>query len=159
VELSLEARPVGGLTLASWVAWNEAVLTQRFPAGSTAYGVPGYRLPDGSRWSGNFAVDEDFPIWRAVTGFVGSSVTYVGDRFGPFRGLSAGVPLPRQRFPSYTQVDLRSGIKTDTWTLSLTATNVTDRRNAIYGGLGALPPTAFTYILPRTISLSVSKAF
>jgi iron complex outermembrane receptor protein len=154
VELSVESRPMRGLTLTGWVAWNDAELTTAFPPGSTSYGVSGDRLPDSSRVSGNLSVEQGFPLWSEVSGFVGASATYVGERIGRFRA----VPL-RQTFPSYTQADLHAGVKSETWTANLYVTNVTDKRSALYGGLGALPATAFNYIQPRTMGVSLVKAF
>src|SRR5262249_53574690 len=54
VELSVDLRPATGLTLAAWVTWNDAVLTEAFPPASAIFGAAGDRLPFGSRFSGNF---------------------------------------------------------------------------------------------------------
>lgn len=154
VELAVESMPLSGLTIAGWIAWNDAELTEAFPPGSTGYGVSGDRLPNSSRLSGNLSVDQEFPLWGEVNGFVGGSASYVGDRVGPFRAVAQ-----RQAFPSYTQVDLRAGFRNDSWTANIFVTNVGDERGTLYGGLGALPSTAFNYIQPRTAGLSLVKAF
>ena len=154
VELSVESHPLQGLTIAGWIALNDAELTEPFPPGSTAFGAAGDRLPDSGRVSANLSIEQSFPLWSSVSGFTGASAAYVGDRVGRFRA----VPL-RQTFPSYTQVDLRAGLRNDTWTAQVYVTNVSDERSALYGGLGALPSTAFNYIQPRTIGLSIIKAF
>lgn len=159
VELSFDAHIFDGNTISGWVAHGDAELTEAFPAGSTAYGAPGNRLPDSSRWSGSLSVDQEFSFIGDFRAFAGASLRYVGDRLGAFRGVAGGAPLPRQYFPSYEQVDLRLGIKNDSWTANLFVNNAGDERSALYGGLGALPPTAFTYIQPRTIGLSLVKAF
>src|SRR5262249_14765672 len=49
VELSVEAKPLMGLTAAAWVAWNDAVVTEAFPAANLAAGG---RLSDSSPLSG-----------------------------------------------------------------------------------------------------------
>jgi outer membrane receptor protein involved in Fe transport len=154
VELSVQSRPVTGMTLGGWVAFNDAVLTKDFPANSAAVGVTGDRLPYSSRWSGNLSVDQQFPLVGSFDGFVGATVSYVGDRLGPFQPTAQ-----RQDFPSYTKTDLRAGIKDDHWTVNLFATNVADKRGVLSGGLGYVPPYAFIYIQPRTIGLSVSREF
>lgn len=159
VELAVQSRPVEGLTLGGWVAFNDAELTEAFPAGSTAYGISGNRLPDNSRWSGNLAVDWEFPLINQWLGSIGGSASYVGHRLGSFRGLSAGVPLPRQTLDAYTQIDIRAGVRIDSWNANLFVNNLSDKRSALYGGLGALPATAFSYIQPRTVGVSVSKSF
>ena len=48
LELSVESRPVGGLTLGGWISFDDAKLTENFPPGSAAagvYGASGDRLP------------------------------------------------------------------------------------------------------------------
>jgi hypothetical protein len=85
-------------------------------------------------------------------------VSYVGNREGIFTG-SAGVPAPRQEFPAYAKSDVRGGVKYDTWTFSLFANNVSDRRGILAGGLGTDIPYAFQFIQPRTLGLSVARTF
>ena len=155
VELSVEARPLSGLTIAGWVAYGNALLTESLPRISNAYGIPGDRLPYSSRLSGNFSVDQKFPLTSDVIGFVGGSVSYVGDRKGVFRAVPQ-----RQTFPAYIQVDLRTGVKYDLWTVNAFITNVADKRGVLTGGLGTSPyPLAFNYIQPRTVGLSLAKSF
>lgn len=154
VELSVESRPLTGLTLTSWVAYDDAVLTQAFPAGSTAYGMPGNRLPNSTRWSANASVQQDFPLFKDATGFVGAAASYVGDRVSVFQSTAL-----RQVFPSYTRTDLRAGAKYDSWTATLYANNVANIRGVLNGGIGFDPAFAFDYIQPRTIGLSLVRAF
>jgi len=158
IELAIQARPIQGLSLASWVAWNDAKLTAGFPAASSAVGVSGDRLPYGSRFSGNVSLDDEFPLMGSLTGFAGATVSYVGSRVGPFPSVFAPT-TDRQLFPGYAKTDLRAGLKYESWTTNFFANNVTDRRAAVSGGIAALNPTVFTYIQPRTIGLSVSKTF
>ena len=158
VELSLDVRPLQGLTLSTWVTWNDAELTQSLPDTSTVYGAPGDRLPYSSRFSGNFSLDEEFPLTGSLIGFVGGSESYVGSRQGIFTG-APGVPAPRQTFPAYAETDLRTGLRLNTWRLSLFANNATNRRGVVGGGIGAVPPTSFIYIQPRLVGLSVQKTF
>jgi iron complex outermembrane recepter protein len=156
VELSAQVRPLPGLEISSWTVWNAAELTEPLPAGSagTPVGAAGERLPITARFSANLAVDQEFALTERLNGFVGGSFGYMGDRMGPFRS----VPV-REVFPSYTQIDLRAGVRHDTWTASLFGTNLGDKRGRLYGGLGANPPTAYTYIQPRTYGLSITKLF
>ena len=157
MELSIESRPLSGLKIAGWVALTDAALTEDFPPTSSARGKSGDRLPYSSRFSGNFSVDQEFPLWSAVTGFVGGLVSYVGDRKSVFTGAPTA-PL-RQDLPAYARADLRAGAKYDSWTVNLFVTNVADKRGFVAGGLGEVPPFGFTYIQPRTVGLSVIKIF
>jgi iron complex outermembrane recepter protein len=155
VELSVDLEPAQGLTIAAWVAWNDATLTESFPPTSiTARGTAGDRLPYSPRFSGNFAIDQTFSLTGRLTGAVGGAVSYVGERRGDFWALPQ-----RQIYPAYAQVDLHSALSYDSWTVNLYVNNVTDRRALIGGGLGATIPFAFNYILPRTAGISLVKAF
>jgi outer membrane receptor protein involved in Fe transport len=154
VELAVQAKPLSGLSIAGWVAWNEAVLTTGFPNTGNILGAPGDRLPYASRWSGNLSLEQTFPLWSGTSGFVGGMVSYVGDRQGEFVYV-----LPRQILSSYTEVNLSGGIAKESWRLNLFVNNVADKRGELAGGLGSFPPYAFTYIQPRTVGISVVKTF
>jgi len=159
LELSSQLRPVSGLTLAAWVAWNNAVLTQPFPPNSSVYGATGERLPFGPRFSANFSVDEEFPITANVMGFAGGSVSYVGNRVGNFTAPPPAIP-PRQDYAGYAKADLHVGAKFNSWTANLFVNNLTDRRGVLFGGLGTVPnPAEFTYIQPRTVGVSATYKF
>jgi outer membrane receptor protein involved in Fe transport len=153
VELSAQLRPVSGLRLGGWVAWNNAVLTRDFPANSAAYGVSGDRLPYSSRFSSSGTVDYDIPLGSFTAGF-GGAVSYVGTRIGAFQ-----VAPQRQVLPAYTQTDLHSSLRSDQWTLELYVNNVTDRRGIVGGGIGTAIPTSFGLIQPRTAGVSVARTF
>jgi outer membrane receptor protein involved in Fe transport len=158
VELSLESRPLSGLTLGAWVSWDDAVLTQTVPgAGQNGeiFGFSGDRLPNTPRFSGNVSLNYDYPLMSDVTGFVGGALDYVGDRQDAFSSVSA----QRQDLPAYAKLDLRTGAKYDSWTLNVYVNNVTDKRGLISGGVGNAIPYAFYYIQPRTVGLSASKTF
>jgi outer membrane receptor protein involved in Fe transport len=154
VELSLEARPLRGLTIAAWVALNDAVLNEAFPPISAAYGVSGDRLPYSSRVSGNLSLGQDFPLARGVTGSVGGALSYVGNREDVFTGSPQ-----RQSLPAYAQADVRAGVRYDSWTVNLFVTNVADKRGVLTGGVGTVNPVVFNYIQPRTAGLALAKTF
>jgi len=157
VEFSTTVKPLAGLSISAWFDYDDAVLTQPFPPGSIVigdYGVSGDPLPFTSRYSGNLSANQDFPLWRDATGFVGISASYIGNRMGPFQGTAL-----RQYFPAYTKTDLRAGVKFDTWTVTLYANNVADKRGVVNGGLGYFYPSTFLYTTPRTVGLDILKRF
>jgi len=155
VELSVESKPAKGLTIAAWITDGEAVLTQAFPSNTAAYGIAGNRLPYSSRFSGNLSLEQDFPMGSRVSGFNAGALSYVGEREGVFTGSPE-----RQIFPAYATTNLRTGAKFDDWTVNIFANNVTNNRGILSGGIGSpITPLAFYYIQPRTVGLSVSKAF
>ena len=153
-ELSLTAKPIRGLTLSAWGSYDNAVLTDSFPAGSTAYAPAGSRLPFGARWSGSFSADQEFPLVGNITGFGGATLSYVGERVGAFTSSPA-----RAVYPGYSKVDLRAGMNLDSWKLSLYANNVGNKRALLGGGPGNFPANAYLYLVPRTVGLNVSKSF
>lgn len=155
IELAAETHLSGGLRISGWVAYNNAELTSDFPAAAQAYGTSGDRLPFSSRFSGNLAIDDEFPVTAAITGFLGGSVSYVGERDNDF---SFSPTVARLVIPSYTKVDLHAGVRYDSWKLGLFASNLTDERG-IVGLAGADPLIRANYIQPRTVGLSASKEF
>jgi outer membrane receptor protein involved in Fe transport len=160
VELSVVSRPLDGLSLGAWVAFNDAKLTQDLPASSGANGVSGGiglsgdRLPFTSRLSANVSADQQFALtgkWNLV---VGGAVSYIGDRIGSFTSHPA-----RQYYPGYAQTDLRASVRDEEWSVNLFATNITNRRGELSGGLSYINQNAFQVIQPRTIGISVARSF
>jgi iron complex outermembrane recepter protein len=154
LELTVTAHPTSSLSLSAWAAYNNARLTEAFPANSNSFGVPGDKLPLSSRYSGHVSLQQEFPLWNDVTGFAGGVVSYVGERTGVFTNSA-----DRQIFPDYTKTDLRAGIIYDSWRASFYVNNVTDERALINGGTGYFYPPAHIYITPRTLGLNVTKTF
>jgi len=154
VEVSVTLRPTKGLSISGWYAYNNAVLTEAFPANSTFYGLPGDRLPLSSRNSGYLNVEDDFVLTGSTSAFVAATERFIGDRVGVFTGNAQ-----RQDLPAYQLTDLRAGVKQDSWTTTLYVNNLFDRRGVVNGGTGYLLPFAFIYTMPRTVGLTLSKAF
>lgn len=154
VELSLSARPADGWTISTWIAYNDAVLAEDFPAGSSAYGKKGDRLPNSSRFSGNVGIQRHFEISDDASGFLGGTLSYIGDMYGIFMPTAA-----RQHFSKYARLDLSGGVNAGSWSFNVYMNNVTDKRVAIGGGLGTFPPYAFGFIQPRNYGLSIAKNF
>lgn len=154
VELAVQYAPIRQLRFDAWIAWNEAKLAQDMPLGA-AVGFNGDRLPFSARLSANTAVAYQFQLGE-LTSTVGGNVSYVGDRLGDF--LTAD-PSPRQKFSSYTQVDLNAGVAWDLWSVDFYANNVTDQRGIVGGGKGTLVEAAFQVIQPRTFGVSLSRDF
>lgn len=153
-ELALATVPVHGLSFTSWVAYDNAVLTENFPANSTAYGVSGNRLPNTPKYSANASLQQEFPLWGSITGCMAGAVSFVGDRTSVFTTNTV-----RQDMPSYTETDLRVSMKGNSWTANLYVNNVADIRGMLNGGIGYSQPNTFIYITPRTVGLSFSKSF
>jgi iron complex outermembrane recepter protein len=161
VELSQTIQPVHGLRIEAWEVWNEAVLTSAFPQtiqfASPAFGEPGDSLPYSSRWSGNFAVTQDFPI-GTMTGYVHPWVSYVGQRWDAFSSTEA----TRNILPSYVEVSLLVGARYEGWKVDLSVRNLTDKRGVLEDGFynPSDPASRYlNYIDPRTVGLSCAYSF
>ena len=157
VEASVEAKPLRGLTVAGWVAWNSAELTRALPA-TAGYGTSGSKLPFSSPFTANLSLDQEFPLGNRVTGSVGGSASYVGGRGGVFQ---ASTDTPRATFPGYSRVDLRAGLHFADWRINAYSENVADKRGVLQSGLSdtGVSPTGVIYIRPRTVGLSVTRIF
>lgn len=153
-ELSVESRPVNGLTVSGWVTFSDAELRKSFPTTSSAYGVSGDSLPYSSRFSGSLSLRQEFPVTDLLKGFFGGSVSYAGNRVGEFTS-SAG----RQNLPAFARTDIQAGAKYAAWTCNFFVNNLADKRGVLTGGLGSYPPFAFSYIQPRTAGFSVVRTF
>jgi iron complex outermembrane recepter protein len=158
IEFTVQAKPLTGLTASSWVVLSEAKLTQALPIDSSALGADGSPLPYSSRFSGNFALQQDFPLTSGMAGFVGGLVSYVGNREGEFASAFAA-SAARQYYPAYARSDLHGGLKMDEWLLNLYVNNVADKSGVLAGGLGTFPAFAFNYIQPRTVGINLSHKF
>jgi outer membrane receptor protein involved in Fe transport len=161
LELSAQAKPLTGLSITAWVAWNDARLTETMPPGAAVIGDSGDRLPYSAPFSGNLSLEQTFPLTalaRGLTGFVGGSVFYLSDRVGQFASVYL-VPPERQDLPSYTKLDLRAGVDYETWRVNLYVNNLADKRGVLDGGLDLIPTNAYIYIQPRTAGITVSKSF
>jgi len=157
VELSIATRPRRGLKIAAWVAWNDAELTQDLPALGSLRGADGDRLPFSSRVSGNLSLEQEFLLTSSVRGFVGGSVSYVGDREGFLQNKA--LPPDRDRFPGYARTDIRAGVSYRSWTANIFVNNLLDKQAILSGLVLGNPVPRLTYLQPRTVGVSFSKSF
>lgn len=154
IELAVQVRPSDGLNISGWVALNDAVFTEPLPATSIHRAAKGDRLPGGARVSAHLSAEQEFYLGRELTGSVGASINYLGDRMGNLTPTP-----PRQVYDAYTTADVHVGVRYNQWSARLFATNITDRRALIAGGLGIAPfISAFGINPPRLIGLNFSKS-
>ncbi|MBB6250838.1 TonB-dependent receptor [Nitrospirillum iridis] len=158
-ELTLTLTPSEGLSVVANLGYTDATLTENIKT-SGLYGLKGQRLPYSAKFSGSLSADQKFRIMDGFTGFVGGTVSYMGDRYSVFPTKSTG-----QRFfmPSYATVDVRAGVTHDDWNLSVYGKNLGSEIAFISGGpLDTITRTG-TYsaaiIQPRTFGVTISKDF
>jgi iron complex outermembrane receptor protein len=160
LEITLQARPTDGLSIASTLAWNSAELSEPLPAGGPV-ADKGDRLPYSAPFTGSLSVDQDFPMAGDLTAFVGASLSHVGKRRADF--VTAG--NLRTELPEYTTWNVRGGVRADTWTFNVFINNVNDTRGIldgrplIQGRQTAADAFVVNYVTPRTYGMSFSKSF
>jgi iron complex outermembrane recepter protein len=165
IELSLEARPVEGLSVKAWGAYIDAKLAQDI-ASNALFGLKGDALPYTSKWSGRFSVDYVTPVTESMTASFGAALTYVGQRRGEFvnkapDGTAPDAPL-RQVYPDYASLDLNAGLDINAFTVQVFVQNATNKRGVLGGGFNnqsTFNPNWFNYTQPRTVGVNVSYNF
>jgi iron complex outermembrane recepter protein len=149
VEWAINYAPVEGLTLGFSGALTNARLTADAPNG----GTDGERLPVTPELQTAVSADYEWPMF-GVQGFVGADWRYVGDRFAEF------TPGTRQELPSYSIVDLRTGIDTDSWRLGFFVKNVGDEEAISYVQTETAMTQQRVFVsTPRTIGVEFSTDF
>lgn len=154
VELSLQATPFDGLNLTLSGAYIDAILTSR---AETAAADSGDRLPGTPRLSTTLDVEYAWPLWANYRAYVGGTWAYVGNVAPTFSTISGDDRL----IDSYTYGNLRAGVQSDRWGVSLYAKNVTDRRALLSFGDSGDPAFAGSsaYNRPRTIGIAVTYRY
>ncbi len=152
-EASIQWRPIAPLTLFGNLAYQDAYVTQDFPAGG-ALASNGDRLPLTPEWSGTVGGEYVLPLFSMWKGRIGGDWHYTGHTEGAFS--NAGVP--RFQRPSYDIVNLHVGVSSDRWTFLVYGKNLGDAR-AQGADLNLGPITRVTIQQPRTIGVSLSANF
>jgi len=162
LEASIQARPIDRLRITATGSYNDAQLTNSFPANDGGVTAPaGTQLPYSMRWSGSLTADMDVVRFGHVTGFAGGTLSYIGQRPGEFQGING---YDRLTLPAFTTVDGHIGLRTGSLEARLYVNNLGNVRGYIGGSgdFGAEGNTGGYYaqvIQPRTIGLSLSMDF
>lgn len=127
-ELEVTARPIDGLRVSVAGTYVHArgkgnkLVTDPYAVLSPVDGQRFPRIPD---WQIIGDAEYRFPVSSNAEGFVGASFNYQSNQIATF-----GIPGGENVFfemPAYTLVDLRTGIETDRWRLSVWGKNVTNK--------------------------------
>jgi outer membrane receptor protein involved in Fe transport len=154
-ELTLTAVPVDALTLLGTFGYIHAVLSADAP---DLGGVEGEVLPNTPKYTAALSGDYTFPVAQ-FQGFAGATYRYVDTRFASF---NANPGIPQYTLPSYSAIDLRTGITVKSTRVELYVKNVTDRAGELNAQTilsAAGGPAQVTLLQPRTVGLSVSTKF
>lgn len=156
VEVSAEWQPVDALTLSAEFAYIDAALTNN--AGEGFPGVAGDSLPFSSKYSTSISADERFRVSGSVKAFAGLTASYVGQRY---EGFPPTLGQPQPLIPAYAYGNVHGGIVTGGFTVTAFLKNVTNKQGVLYSTLipNANGSVRTSIITPRTLGISVSKAF
>ncbi|HET6565721.1 MAG TPA: TonB-dependent receptor, partial [Xanthomonadales bacterium] len=158
-ELTFTFLPIEGLTLRATGGYTNAELTEDV---SLVGGLDGDRLPFVPEWTGSFVANYLFTLGSRAA-WAGGSVNYIGERVSNFS----------QRFnafdvPSYTTINLNTGMELGQFDLNLYVKNLGDERGVTFmnnvglqfPGLNPLGnPYVQGLIQPRTIGAEVTWNF
>jgi outer membrane receptor protein involved in Fe transport len=158
IEWDLSYLPVRGLTILFNGAYTDAKLEGiAAPNGINALGnTDGERLANVPKWQANLMADYRFRVTERMNTRAGAAYHYVDDRTISY---SQNAGLPNFTMPAYDTVDLRVGLESDKWTLTLSALNVTDERGLLLATTYPNGQTFATVTRPRTVTLDVRWDF
>jgi outer membrane receptor protein involved in Fe transport len=153
-ELSTRLMPARGLTLGFNTAFTNAKLTTPAPA---AGGLDGDRLPFVPRWSHSLNAQYDWAVSGDIGAQIGASLNYVGERTSNYTNRAI------RRVPDYTTLNINAGLEYKSWSLSVFAKNLTDKRGITALASQGLAPTSNPFgmavIQPRTIGAELAFRF
>jgi iron complex outermembrane recepter protein len=151
-ELSAAVHPVDAFTVAANVAYQDPKFSQAVPALGAAAGSP---LADVPKFMGNLLADYVLP-WEGWRPTIGGTLHYQDS-------ANNGYGATAYRLPSYTTLDLRSGVTLKNVDVLLYLHNVTDSRGQqtprVVGFTSLTLPFPISIIQPRTIGIEATTRF
>lgn len=156
IEFAFTARPVSVWTLNVSGAWIDSRLTQAAP---DLAGRDGERLPNSPRWSLNAATDYQLFDNGDLSGSIGASWKYTGERTASFDASTSG---PQYVLPAFDTVDLRASLEKGPYSLDLYIRNVFDTRGQLSATTNfafAGGPARVTVVQPRTFGAVLTARF
>lgn len=162
VEFDITARPAPGLELVVGGSLQDARLTQDQPLSDPAdpsfdpnAGRAGDALPNVPDFQGFASAQYTHPLASGVDGLVRLDITYRGDT-----RTQANADSPfNVGLDSYTLVNLKAGVTTESWSMELFAKNVFDKRAQIDAINSAQDPLAFITVRPATFGIHARYGF
>jgi|LauGreDrversion4_2_1035121.scaffolds.fasta_scaffold05524_5 iron complex outermembrane receptor protein len=152
LEASVAMQPVDGLSLGLNAALIDATLESDAAA---VGGLKGDVLPNSPRFSASASADYEFAGIGASRAYVGAALRYLGERRENFvRGRSR----ERLSLPAFNTLDLRAGLRWNTWDLNFYVKNATDT-HVVETLTTNFFPTAATIGRPRTAGAFVNMRY
>ena len=155
LELGGTFRPVEALTVRAAASLLDAKLLDASPE---LGGRAGDRLPTSAKTAASLNVRYDLGL-AGSPAFVAVNLGHTGDRMVSF---DANLGAPNYKLPAYTTVDVNAGVQVAGFDLGAYVRNLGDTRGQVsaytqFAGLGV--PNWVNYIRPRTVGVTVSRAF
>lgn len=155
-EIETAYLPIDRLRIGVNAAYTDARLT------APAEGIAAGRLGNTPRWSASVLLDYEFALANRWTAHIGGGWRYVGEQ-GTAIAAQTGADNSYV-LPPYGALDLAAELIRGSWTISVFARNVTDRRAYIGGGLvidaDDVPYGIDASVLqPRTVGIGVDVGF
>lgn len=156
VEWNIAWEILPGLTAGAVGSYTRAKLTDDAPL---LGGESGDQLPFVPKWSNTLNLDYETELGNGVTGFIGGSWNYVGNRTTGFSGsptVAGKIPLG-----DYSSFNLQAGFDYENYNFSLFARNLTDKRALTgYGrGGGAFFTGNAQIIQPQTFGARLTVRY
>jgi iron complex outermembrane recepter protein len=149
VELELAARVTEGLQVAAALAYTDARLAKDEPG---LGGREGDRIPAVPRLTASMTARYEVEVAAGMTAALQGDVQHVGGSYNAFNAATA------DRQSGYTLANLRTGLSTDAWDLTLFVENLLDKRATLFVDTG-LGDKRVNVNRPRTIGLSATYRF
>ena len=154
-EASLTAKPIDGLSLSGWLAYNDAKLDENVITAAGVIGLKGDPLPNASKWSGAVSADYKWPLSDQVEGFVAGDFRFNGRRDVALRSSTSFAPA--YTMPSYGLADLRAGLRYQKYELTLFVRNIANVRAQLGGTTNGVVNIVLQR--PKTIGASLAARF
>lgn len=161
LEGSITWQPLDHFVVAGNATVLDAELTEALPVlpnADSLVGATGDRLPGSAKFSGSLSVQQDFTL-GSLTSYVGANWSYIGERRSAF--LNSGSSGVRFDVPSYSQVDLRAGISTESqWRVDVYVRNALNEDGVVHAdNRNGTNVTQALFIQPRTYGVTLAKGF
>ncbi|WP_411339397.1 TonB-dependent receptor [Sphingopyxis sp. J-6] len=148
-EIQATFEPVKGLTLTANGGYTNARFTEDAPEVAVTKGLPIYYVP---KWTATFGADYGWELANGLRANIGGDYAY----------RSSQLDATRFRLPGYSILNLRAGVKGDSFGVNLYVKNVTDKRALVGTSQGYYEffnPFVVVVNEPRSYGITLTQNF
>jgi outer membrane receptor protein involved in Fe transport len=157
IEFDLQARPMPGLDLSLVASWQDAEYTSEIPGASPdmPFANSGDPIPNVPDYQLGASAQYTWDAFGDVEASARLEYSYMDDRIILPNNPEADVPLD-----SYSLVNARFALQTESWVLALYGKNLLDEENAAFDAINSSQdPRGVITARPRTIGLQAQYRF